>query len=220
MKKATLDQGMKILSLFSGTPCEQVQELLERGLLADLRDGNLTGVNRDRFREFLGLMPREKIPNFPIWGSIKLGLHKSARAYCKEMKKAGVHIDPLAKDILDSSCFTVSKTETEVDIVIVSNADLGFEKGASHSTTCARAEEFGLELCPAEVGPALRLASYTGLLRGKWVIVAMNPITDSKGDYCVFDMVHIHTGPWLNATRVHPNPFRREGVHFAFMRRA
>lgn len=46
----------KILSLFADTPREQVQELLERGLLADLRDGNLAEVNRDDSRKFLGLI--------------------------------------------------------------------------------------------------------------------------------------------------------------------
>lgn len=55
MKDGTLRQGLKILSLFESTPNEQVQALLESGLLADLRDGNIAEVKRDEFRRLLGL---------------------------------------------------------------------------------------------------------------------------------------------------------------------
>lgn len=51
----TLKQASKILLLFEDTPTEQVQALLERGLLADLRDGNVAEVKRDDFRKLLGL---------------------------------------------------------------------------------------------------------------------------------------------------------------------
>ena len=55
MKEATLRQSVKILSLFSETPVEQIQAILESGLLADLRDGNITQTNRNDFRRVLGL---------------------------------------------------------------------------------------------------------------------------------------------------------------------
>ncbi|HEX9722391.1 MAG TPA: hypothetical protein VGA53_03945 [Candidatus Paceibacterota bacterium] len=55
---ATLSQASKILSLFEDAPREQIQDLLESGLLADLRDGNIAGVNRDDFRHLVGLKPR------------------------------------------------------------------------------------------------------------------------------------------------------------------
>jgi len=62
MKDATLGQAEKILSIIKGTPSEQVQAILESGLLADLRDGNIGGVNRDEFRKILGLGSLESIP--------------------------------------------------------------------------------------------------------------------------------------------------------------
>ncbi len=56
MKKgATLKQAEKILSLFSDTPTDQLQDVLGSGFLADLRDGNIANVNRDEFRQLLGL---------------------------------------------------------------------------------------------------------------------------------------------------------------------
>ncbi len=55
MKNATLKQAAKILSIFDETPVEQVQAILKSGLMADLRDGNISTVNRDAFRKILGL---------------------------------------------------------------------------------------------------------------------------------------------------------------------
>jgi len=43
--------------LFEETPLEQVQNLLESGLLADLRDANIAKINRDEFRQRIGLSP-------------------------------------------------------------------------------------------------------------------------------------------------------------------
>ena len=51
----TLRQASKILSLFEETAGDQIQALLESGLLADLRDGNIAEVKRDNFRKILGL---------------------------------------------------------------------------------------------------------------------------------------------------------------------
>lgn len=57
MKDGTLKQASKVLSLFDETPGDQIQALLESGLLADLRDGNIVKVKRDDFRKLLGLVP-------------------------------------------------------------------------------------------------------------------------------------------------------------------
>jgi hypothetical protein len=55
---ATLKQAKKILSIFEEAPKEQLQAILGSGLLADLRDcDDVASVNRDSFREFLGLTP-------------------------------------------------------------------------------------------------------------------------------------------------------------------
>lgn len=65
MKTTTLKQVVKIIDLFKDTPSEQVQALLESGLLADLRDGNIAGVNRDEFRRTIGLDSLDRL-TFPV----------------------------------------------------------------------------------------------------------------------------------------------------------
>ena len=58
--------------------------------------------------------------------------------------------------------------------------ELGFNDGAYYKDICTKALELGLELCPAEVGPALRLV-YKDQSRGEWLRIAMEAITGSDG---------------------------------------
>lgn len=76
--------------------------------------------------------------------------------------------------------FTCAKKQEEVDLVVVSVGELGFKDVALYKDICARAAEFGLDLCPAEVGPALRLA-YDDQPLGEWLYIAMEATTDSGG---------------------------------------
>lgn len=55
MKWATLGQAKKLLSLFDDVPAEQVQALLESGLLANLRDANIAEVDHSEYQRVLGL---------------------------------------------------------------------------------------------------------------------------------------------------------------------
>lgn len=57
MKTATLKQGKKVLELLEDLPIEQLQELLESGLLSDLLIANVGEMNRDEFRKLCGLSP-------------------------------------------------------------------------------------------------------------------------------------------------------------------
>ncbi|MDO8664011.1 MAG: hypothetical protein Q7K44_00445, partial [Candidatus Liptonbacteria bacterium] len=180
-KDATLGQGIKMLTLIEQkeTPCEQLQKLLASGLLSDLLDADVDGIDRDTFRRVIGLKPIEH--SFPLWKTIKLdtGL-KTADDFRKALKQSGCKIGNWGNDILGNPAFTVSDTETEVDLVNVSVAELGFKNGAPRKDIYERAVSLGLELCPNEVGPQLRL-QYTDQPKGEWLRIAMEPITGSDG---------------------------------------
>lgn len=57
MKDATLRQAEKILSVFEDLSLEQVQAIVGSGLLTDIRDCDISKVNRDEARKVFGLEP-------------------------------------------------------------------------------------------------------------------------------------------------------------------
>ena len=81
----------------------------------------------------------------------------------------------------------------------------------------ARAKELGLELCPAEVGPQLRL-QYKDQPNGEWILIAMEPITDSDGDLLVFRVKCLVSELWLNSYDGNPDAFWNPDSQWVFVR--
>jgi hypothetical protein len=162
------------------------------------------------------LVSAAKPLEMPVWKTVKLGLHKSPDDYRAAIKKAKQKIGDWGDDILGR--ITCSQEETEVDLVVLSVGDLGFKDGARYADICAKAVELGLELCPAEVGPALRL-QYPDQPRGEWVLVAIEAITDRYGDRNIFDVAHVSGELWLRGDSGHPDSFWVADDRFAFVRR-
>jgi hypothetical protein len=96
------------------------------------------------------------------------------------------------KDMMHCQEFTTLKESEEIKLVRLSVADLGFPNGATVNQVFERAEVFGLELCPAEVGPQYRL-QYTTQPMDEWVLVGTKPIAGSGGLPYVFSVVR-HPG--------------------------
>ncbi len=121
-------------------------------------------------------------PEFKVFKTIKLGTGpKTADDFRKAIKDKGMRISDWANDILDRPQFTVATEEIEVDLVAVSVAGLGFRDGAKLKDIYARSQELGLQLCPNEVGPQLRL-QYADQPKGERFIIGMEPIADLDGN--------------------------------------
>jgi len=152
---------------------------------------------------------------FEIWRTIKLGTCKTPDEYRTALKKVHYRIGHWSNDALGkTSC---AQEETEVDLVLLSVKELGFGNGAYYKDICAKALELGLELCPAEVGPALRLA-YKDQPRGEWLRVAMEAITDSDGDPRIFAVVYDSGKLWLDADDGYPEMFWDADDRVVFLR--
>ena len=107
--------------------------------------------------------------------------------------------------------------ETDVGLVVVLVAELGFNEGAKCSEICARALELGLEPCPAEVGPALRLAYKDQPREG--LIIAVEAVIDLvDGSLLVFYVVH-DDGLRLSIYYGHPIRFWYSSFRVVFVRR-
>lgn len=153
-----------------------------------------------------------------VWKTIKLDTGpKTADDFCKVFKQNGCKIGDYGKNILCKPAFTVGKTETEVDLVVVSVAELDFKDGATQKDIYKRALELGLYVCPPEVGPQLRL-QYKDQPMGEWLFIGMEPIPDSFGRPIIFNVGHDNYGFWLHGLNSYPDFFWGGSFRWVFAR--
>ncbi len=118
-----------------------------------------------------------------------------------ELEEKNINLSEWAKDLLNSKDFTTSKVIEGTDLVRLSVNDLGFPQGATTKEIYQRAKEYGLELCPAEVGPHLRLQYRIS----DWTLIAMKQITGRGGYPSVFYMDRGAVGLWLSTSDARPS---------------
>lgn len=106
----------------------------------------------------------------------------SAQKVLDGLKAKNIYTSLYAEDIINKTEF--SPESTEYNLVQFTVEQLGFSEGATTDEIYAKAEELDLELCPAEVGPHLRL-QYGGR---DWKFISMKQIKDRYGDPRVFDL--------------------------------
>lgn len=171
--------------------------------------------NSDRFPSEVVTEP--KPGDFQTWRTLKLGTLKTADDFRKALKKVG-SIDDWVDDILGKPSFIASKTKSEVGLIVCSVEELGFKDGATRRQIYDRAKEIGLNLCPAEVGPQLRL-QYKSQPNGEWLLIAMEPITDLDGTLRMFYVERFCNGERrLNGCYSDPRNFWRGGSRWVFLR--
>ncbi|MDP2855953.1 MAG: hypothetical protein Q8N90_02395 [bacterium] len=159
-------------------------------------------------------MVAEAKPAFPIFKTITLGVCKSIKDYREALIKANFRIGDWASDILNK--IRVSQFQVQLDLVVRTVADLGFKEAARLDRIYAKAKELGLELCPPEVGPALRLA-YPDQPHDEWLRIAMDPISDSGGPLRIFGVVHGDDGQWLDSGSGNPGGLWDSDDQFLFV---
>ena len=151
-----------------------VEKLLDMGidLLTRLRSGALSLYS---FEMYLNGQNPFNFPN-----TIKLGTFKTEGELRAAIEAAGGDVTMHSKHIMSKPAFTLVETEMDVELVITSGTDLGFTEAVTRKEIYERAtsEEFGYMLCPAEVGPQLRL-QYLGQPENECFLIGMVPITDS-----------------------------------------
>lgn len=144
---------------------------------------------------------------FPTWKTIELGTGlKTADDFRGALNAGGYKVGPWGNDLLERPEFKVSSSAARLDLVAVTVQELGLPHDAFRSDIYARAKEFGLELCPPEVGPQLRL-QYPNQPQDEWLLIAMVPIVDLSGNRLVFHLVHEADGLWLAGAYGYPGSF-------------
>jgi hypothetical protein len=122
--------------------------------------------------------PAKSGAEIPIWKAITLGEYPTLNALRSALDNSPclVGFSDSVEEAIGRPAFPFTKRKLELDLVVVSGADLGFsEDGASLLDIYNRALAIGLELCPPDLGPTLRL-NYLDQSRGEFLHIAMRPV--------------------------------------------
>ena len=151
---------------------------------------------------------------FAVRFVVTLGLHKLPDAYKQAIEADGKKINSWGLDILQK--VRCGKKQVEVHLAVATVEELGLPKGGTTDQLHAAIKAQGGQLCPAEVGPALRLL-YKDQPKGEWLWLAMEAIPDSGGDLIVFRVARDDDGLWLGAGYGHPDSFWYPGGRIVFL---
>jgi hypothetical protein len=128
--------------------------------------------------------------NAPIWKKITIGTFADSIALLNELDVAGCNVGGQASEILARPTFTLGSHKTDVDLVAVSPAELGFTSDTvTLAAVYARARQLGFALAAAEVGPQLRL-QYIDQPMGEFLIVGMDPIETWSGESIILNVAN------------------------------
>lgn len=152
---------------------------------------------------------------FPVWMTIQLGTHKTTDALRKALQRNS-QISDWAKQLLAKT--TVAESLTQIELYRATVAELGFPNGAKFADIRAKIHELGFADCPAEVGPQLR-RQYADQPMNEWIMIMMDPITDSDGYLWVFHVGHHGGGLWLYGNYAHPEYFSDGDKLWVFARK-
>jgi hypothetical protein len=143
---------------------------------------------------------------------------------------SGVMLNNLARGLFADVRFTTSTVPSEVQVLEVSVASLGFPAGATYETLVDRAAANGLSLCPLELAPYLRLAildqpeGVTGNrpTQGRAphgaITVASPPLDESEETPKGFYLRRMEGTLWLRGYRSWSGHLWSPGDVFAFIR--
>jgi hypothetical protein len=159
----------------------------------------------------------DKPAHFQVWRTITLGSYKGVDAYRNALDIAKIKIGDSADEILGRPAFPYARAKTGVELAVLSAADLGVESDrASLAEVYQRARQAGLELCPAEVGPQLRL-DYRNQPLGEALDIAMEPVATYGGEPTILTLANWGTGLLLIGRDGRPEStvFRKSRFVFA-----
>jgi hypothetical protein len=153
----------------------------------------------------------------PIWKTITVGQHRGVNAVRNALDDARIAVGDSADEILGRPAFTFARERRQLDLVLLSVAALGFGQGGTLADVHTRAVRLGLELCPEEVGPQLRL-QYRNQPVGEFLHVAMKPQRTYGGDLVDFTLANSGAGLSLLGGSAHPDLVVARNVVFVFVR--
>ncbi|MBI3261056.1 hypothetical protein HYZ64_01645 [Candidatus Berkelbacteria bacterium] len=175
----------------------------------------------ERFHDLLDALASERaqtlaITERPVWKTVRIGTHESVQALRQAVLNAGCKMGQWTNNNLNR--ITVALTPTDLDLYLVSEADLGYPRGAPRAQIYAAADRYGFAPCPAEIGLQLR-KQYLDQPKEEVVLVAMEQIEDSHGHLAVFYLEHGLCGLVLDGYFGRPYYFPGVELQWVFCRK-
>ncbi len=139
----------------------------------------------------------------------------------KDGQGRNYQISDSAERMMDNPDFAIAEKPEEISLVKLKVGDLGFgDKNPTTDEVYAKIKELGLELCPAETGPRLRIDYERAFKReqsfGEYLRIGMEQIADSGGYPRVFYFVRDDDGSWLDGSWAEPDNWWDPGRQFVF----
>jgi hypothetical protein len=147
------------------------------------------------------------------WQTIEIG-GQTKEQFESALEKAGMKIGDSARHILKQ--IETGKKPEQVDLVRLKVGDLlGYDNMHTTDEIYKKADELGLELCPAEVGPQYRL-QHTDQPMNEWICVGMKQIAVPGGVPRIFDFGRDTDGTWLGSHWAKPTDLWGQFGRFVF----
>ncbi len=135
----------------------------------------------------------------------------------RRLARTSVALNDYARQLFDDPAFTTSDQVSTVEVTSVSLPDLGLSDGGRLDEIVARAGDVGLEPCPLELGPHLRLA-YQDQPVGPYLTVASWPLRDGPSTPNGFYLRHLDATLWLRGYESGPeNIYPADFTDFVFV---
>jgi hypothetical protein len=155
------------------------------------------------------------LAELPIWKTVRLDTRMSAAELRGALNAWPFRLGDSASAILEKALAEGNATSA-VNLVVLSASEMGFEEeNVRLSDFYARARELGLELCPAVLGPLLRLQFLDQRL-GDFVHIAMKPIA-THGDLIDFTVANGGAGLLLIGGEASPERIVAATMRFVFV---
>jgi hypothetical protein len=116
--------------------------------------------------------------------SIEIG-ETSKEQLLAALSQKNMLVSEYAEKLMKSEDFQITPNKEHINLISLAVGNLGFLQGATTDEIYTKALSLGLKLCPAEVGPQLRI-DYTGK---DWMYIGMQQIISSEAGGDVFCLV-------------------------------
>lgn len=153
------------------------------------------------------------------WRRITIGTYREPNALRAALEAANMRMGTTADEILGRPSFGLSKVPMELDLVILTGRDLGFQGHVALADIYRRATQLGFALCPPEAGPLLRL-QYRNQPVGEFLHMAMPPVATWGGELVDLTVGNGGTGLIVLGGDGSPDVKLHASVKFVFVRPA